>query len=151
MALLANARKAFNWRLEIAGVNQFEIQKCTPPEVEIEAVEHGDTNYKVKTAGMITVGDMTMEKLRPLPQTDLWAWQWLQQAQNILTGGGQLALGYKRDCVLKEMDASGLVAINRWYCEGVWPKKISQSDFDRMTSDNIVETITFSVDRCWRI
>ncbi len=151
MPKIADTRKVFNFVVEIAGVNQFEIQKVTIPEVGIEAVMHGDVNYDVKTPGRVTVGDMTMEKLRPLPSTDTFAWDWLKRAQNIQTGGGNLALGYKQNVIVKEMDETGTVSVNRWFCEGCWVSKISQSDMDRNASDNIIETITFSVDRCWRI
>lgn len=151
MAKIANTRKVFNFVVEIGGVNQFEIQKVTLPEVEIEKVEHGDTNHSIKTAGRITFGDMTFEKLRPLPTADSFAWQWLTSAQDALTGGGNLALGYKRIVVIKEMDTTGLVAVNRWICEGCWVTKISQSDMDRQASDNVMETIALSVDRCYRV
>jgi phage tail-like protein len=151
MAKVANARKVFQFIVEVAGVNQFEIQKVTLPEVEIEKVAHGDTNHDIKTAGRIMIGDMTWEKIRPLPQSDRFAWDWLMLAQNQLLGGGQLSLGYKRIVIIKEMDTTGAVAVNRWFCEGVWVTKVSQSDMDRLASDNIVETITLSVDRCYRL
>lgn len=151
MAQIANTRKVFNFRVEIAGMDQWEIQKVTLPEVEIEAVEHGDTNHKVKTAGMVTVGDLVFEKLRPLPSSDNWAWNWLNQAQDMALGGGQLPINFKQTIVLKEMDNTGNSTLNRWVCEGCWVKKISQSDFDRAASDNIIETITLSVDRVRRI
>lgn len=151
MAQIANPRKVFNFRVEIEGVDQWEIQKVTVPEIEIEAVEHGDANFSVKTAGRITVGDLVMEKLRPLPASDVWAWMWLQDAQNIQTGGGKLQANVNRNIVIKEMSTDGVTTVNRWFCEGSWVKKISQSDFDRATSDNIIETVTFSVDKCYRI
>lgn len=151
MAQIANTRKVFNFRVEILGMDQWELQKVTLPEVEIEAVEHGDTNHSVKTAGRVTVGDLVFEKLRPLPSADNWAWNWLNQAQDMMIGGGQLPINFKQTIVVKEMDNTGTATLNRWVCEGCWVKKISQSDFDRTSSDNIIETITLSVDRVRRI
>lgn len=150
MTKVANTRKVFNFIVEIAGVNQFEIQKCTIPEIEIEQVKHGDTNHDIKTPGRITVGDLVFEKLRPLPAPDNFGYQWLSQAQDIMTGGGNLALGYKRNIVIKEMDAAGTATVNSWKCNGCWIFKMSQSDFDRMASDNIIETLTLAVDECYR-
>lgn len=151
MAQIANTRKVFNFRVEILGLNQFEIQKVTLPEIEVEKVEHGDTNHSIKTAGRVTVGDMVWEKLRPLPTPDNFAWTWLQQAQNIMSGGGQLSTGYKRNVVIKEMDTTGTITVNKWMCEGTWVTKLGQADMDRQASDNIIETITLSVDRCYRL
>lgn len=146
MPKVANTRKVFNFRVEVDGVDQFEIQKVTLPEIEIEATEHGDVNYKVKTAGMVVIGDMTFEKVKRLPASDTTLWDWMTQAQSIVAGGGLLALGYKRNVVIKEMDSTGLNTVNSYALGGVWVKKIANSDFDRASSDNSIETATLSVD-----
>lgn len=151
MAQVANTRKVFNFRVEIDGVDQWEFQKVTTPEMEIEEVLHGDAHRDVKTPGRIKVGDGVMEKLRPLPTADLFAWNWFSQAQNILTGGGQLPINVNRTIVIKEMSTDGVTTVNRWVWEEVWLKKISQTDFDRSTSDNIIETLTFSVGVAYRL
>lgn len=148
MAQIADARKVFNFRIEMDGIDQFEIQKATPPEVEVESVSHGDANSDVKTAGRVKVADLVCEKLKPLPASDLWAWDWLQLAQNMGTGGGGLASSYKKTIVLKELAPDNVTTINRWILEGCWVKKLSQSDFDRNASDNVIETVTISVDKC---
>lgn len=146
MAKIANPRKGFNFRVEIDGIDQFEVQKITLPEIEVEQVEHGDTNYKIKTAGMVNVGNMTFEKLKRLPTSDTAIWDWLRTCQSILAGGGALAEVYKKVIIIKEMDTTGKVTVNRHICEGCWPSKLSQNDLDRMASDNVIQTIEFSVD-----
>lgn len=146
MPKIANTRKVFNFVVEVDGIDQFEIQKLTLPEIETEAVEHGDVNYKVKTAGMAVIGDMTWEKIKPLPGSDTVLWDWLSQAQSIAQGGGLLAADYKRVVVVKEMDATGQNTVNSYVMTGCWVKKISNSDFDRSSSDNSLETATLSVD-----
>lgn len=147
MAQVADTRKVFNFKIEIDGINQFECQKVNVPEIEIESVSHGDANSDVKTAGRVKVGDVTLEKVKRADGSDLWAWEWLQQAQNINTGGGQLAAGYKRAVVLKEMAPNGTTTLNRWILEGAWVKKLSQTGFDRNSSDNVIQTIVLSVDK----
>lgn len=143
---VANARKAFNFRVEIAGFDQFEFQKLTLPDVEIEKVEHGDTNFKVKTAGMVKVGELKIEKLKRLPGSDPAAWLWLQQAQNMLTGGGNLAQVYKKTVIIKELGPSGLSTLNTWMLSGCWISKITQTDFSRTDSENVIQQLEFSVD-----
>ncbi len=143
---VANARKSFNFKIEINGLDQFECQKITLPETEIEKVEHGDTNFKVKTAGQVKLGEIKIEKLKRLPGSDTWAWQWLKQAQNMETGGGGLAANYKRTVIIKEMTPSGLGTLNSWVCDGCWVSKISQSDFSRTDSENLIQSIELSVD-----
>ncbi len=151
MAKIANPRKVFNFRIEIAGFDQFLAQTVEIPEIELEVTEHGDTNHSIKTAGRIKIGDITMEKLKPTLLPDNMFWTWLHAAQNILLGGGLLPINYKQIIIIKEMDTTGLIALNRWLCEGVFPKKISQNKLDRMSSDNVLETVVFSVDRCYRL
>lgn len=150
MAQIANTRKVFNFQIEIDGINQFEVQKCTVPEGEIEVVEHGDTNHNVGTGGKIKFGNMVFEKLRPLPTTDTWAWDWLKRVQDAETGGGELPENYKKTVIVKEMSTNNTTTVNRFICEGVFPTKCSQTDFDRMSSDNIIETITFWTDKVKR-
>lgn len=148
MAMVADTAKVFNFVVEVLGVNQFEIQKVTLPDMEIEAVKHGDTNHDIKTAGRVTVGDMVWEKLNPLPVPDSFAHDWLTRAQDLILGGGQLAATYKQTVVVKLMDSTGLVAVKRWLCTGCWISKLSHSDLDRMSSDNMIQSITLSVDTC---
>lgn len=150
MANISNPRKAFKFIVEVNGLNQFEVQKVTLPETEIEEVKHGDANRDVKTPGRVMVGDMVFEKLRPLPGSDLWAWEWFNACQNMQTGGGELPINVWQMIIIKEMDNTGLITANSWVCEEVWPKKISATELDRNASENLIETITFSVGRVAR-
>lgn len=151
MAKIASTRKVFNFRVEIAGLDQWEIQKATPSEPEIEAVKHGDTNHDIKTPGRVSFTDLILEKLRPMNGSDNWAWLWLLEAQNPLTGGGSLPIKVNQIIILKEMDNTGFLTLNRWVHEGCWVRKVSQSAFDRNSSDNIIETATLSVNRAFRL
>lgn len=151
MPKVPNPRKVFNFRIEVAGIAQFLIQKVTLPEIEIAATEHGETNVKIKTAGMITVGDLVVTKIKPADSIEPWAYDWFKQAQDMVTGGGQLSEVYKRDIILRELGVDGISTIASHIMEGCWIKKTSHSDFDRVGSDNIMETVTFSVDRCYRV
>jgi len=151
MAQVSNPRKGFNFQIEIGGLNQFLAQKVTIPKVEVEKVEHGDTNYNVKTPGRVMVDDLVIEKLSSTPATGNWAWNWLNVAQDTTTGGGLLPLAIKQTVVIREMDATGAVALNTWVLEGCWVTSISNSDLDRMSSDNIIETVTMSVDRIRKV
>lgn len=141
-----NARKVFNYEVEINGLNQFEVQKLTLPDINIEQVEHGDANHKIKTPGMVTVGNCTLEKIKRLPGADNWAWNWLRDAQNMNTGTGTLASGHKMTLIVRERTPTGLSA-NYWLLEGCWVCRISQSDFSRTDSENIIQTVEISVDR----
>lgn len=147
MAYVGHPIKAFQFIIEIDGLEQFEAQTVEVADVEIEATEHGDTNYSVKTPGRVTVGDVVIGKLKPMPSTDLWAWNWLMAAQNPMTGGGALAMDVKQLVTIREMDSTGTIVVNTTYYHGAWVKGISHSGHDRMSSDNIIESITLSVDQ----
>ena len=146
MPQVANPAKVLNFIIEINGIDSMEVQKVSLPETEIESVEHGGANSKIKTAGMVVIGDCTLEKLKPIPVTGDSAWNWFKQAQDTKKGGGQLSNVYKKIVVIKEMYPNNTATARRWILDGAWIKKISQSDLDRNSSDNIIETCVLSVD-----
>lgn len=141
-----NPRKVFNWRIEIDGVDQFEIQTVDLPEISVEVVEHGGPNSKKKTGGLVAFGDIVLEKVKDMLNTGTWATDWLSQVQDYRVGGGLLPDAYKRDIVIKEMDSTGTVTLSKWLCEGCWPNKVKGAKLDRMASDNTIETVTLSTD-----
>lgn len=151
MAIIANTRKNFQYRIEMQGIEQFLVQKVTLPDIEIAATAHGEANMDVKTPGRITVGDLVLEKIKPSDRPDAIGMALLNLAQDQLSGGGSLAAVVKKDYVLREVDSTGLVTIGVWNIEGAWVKKLSTSTYDRMSSDNSIETLTFSVDKCYRV
>lgn len=151
MTKVRNTRKTFNFIIEIDGINQFEVQKFTPPEVELEVVKHAGANKDYKTAGRVVIGEATLEKVVPAPNSDKFAWQWLLDAQNPRTGTGGLKEDYARIIVIKEMHPNGQTALNRWILEDAWCSKLSQSDYDRAVSENIIQTLTLQTDELDRI
>jgi phage tail-like protein len=146
MAKVANPRKDFQFTVEIDGLNAFECQKFTPADVEVDVVAHADTNHDVKTGGRLKVGEIVMEKLKPLPTSDKWAWDWLMSVQNPITGGGELPLNYKKPVVVRELDTTGIIVVNTWVYSGCFVSKISNKPLDRMSSDNQIETVTIQAD-----
>ena len=64
-AKVKNPRKKFLFGIAFPKhpFNVFLAQKVTMPDIEIEEVAHGDINRDVKTAGRVTIGTLTVEKL----------------------------------------------------------------------------------------
>ena len=64
-AKVKNPRKKFLWSITFPKhpINTYLFQTCTLPDIEIEQVAHGDINRDVKTAGRVTIGNLTVEKL----------------------------------------------------------------------------------------
>lgn len=147
MAKVANPRKVFNFRVEIDGIDQFEIQEINIPEAELEVTEHGDTNHNIGTAGRIKFGDITLKKLRPLPTADKWAWDWVRRIQDVETGGGQLPSQYKKIIAIKELSADNATTVSTWICKGVFPKKVSMENHSRTSSDNMIQTVVLWADK----
>lgn len=146
-----NALKVFGFALEINGVNQFLFQDVKIPDVEIGAVEHGGPNFNIKTAGGVAVTDAELQKIKPAPEGDSWAWDWLTQAQDMMAGTGGLAEDYKRNVIFKELAPNG-TTINSWLWEGCWVRKIATSNYKRGNqNENTIETVTMSVDRVVKI
>lgn len=136
-----NARKVFNFAIEIDGIDQLLIQDVKKPEVELGEVSHGAENGKEKkTAGGTTVSNAELQKIKPAPQSDKWAFDWMKKAQT------SLSQDYKKDVIFKELGPNGeTLDAELWV--GAWVKKSSASNFKRGNqNENVIETVTLVVD-----
>lgn len=148
MPNISNPRKEFNFTINFEGLNPWLAQEVTTPEVSLDATAHGDANYEVKTAGMRKVGDMNIKKLCPSDATDLWVSAWIERCQSAYTQSGELPSEYKRDLMIEELGPDNITVIGRWELVGVWPKRRGDRSLNRLSSNNILEDIDFSVDDC---
>ncbi len=135
-----NPVRAYRFRVEIDGIDQWAIQKVTIPEISVGVIEHGGGDHNIKTAGKRQIGNLTIEKLKPLGEKDLWSQTWMMEAILLLP---TIA---KRNIVIKELSNDGLTTINSWLVIGMFPVKSSQTTLDRMAEENIIESVEFSVD-----
>lgn len=155
MAVIQNPRKNFNFSISFPEVpiQPFLFQKVDLPDSEVEVVEHGDTNFDVKTGGRVKLGAITLEKLlttkRGAENNHFWDWH-LSVSNPFLGGGlppGPFPTGYWRTMEVVEFAEDGVTVINRWICQNVWPSKINGQSHDRKSSDNTIETIELQVEK----
>lgn len=146
-AKIKNPRKIFLFQIIFTKhpINAYLFQKATIPEVSVEEVEHGDVNRSVKTAGRVSVGTLTVSKLETTSGSDTWLWDWLMSVQDMLLGGGLTPSQYWETVQINELAEDGVSILNSWICEEVWPTRLNGQDLDRMSSDNTIEEIEFSV------
>lgn len=149
MANIQNPRKEFNFSIQIVGepINPFLVQDVTVSDSSISQVKHGDTNYDVKTAGRVEVGETELEKLMTTSGADNYMWAWHVSCQDAILGGGLTPNMYKRSVIVNELAEDGTSVINSWILSGVWPSKINGQKFTRKGTDNSIEKVTLSVDR----
>ncbi len=145
-AKIANPRKQFQFTVIIPGLNPFLAQEVKLPDSEIDIVEHGDTNFMVKTGGMKKVGQLTVNKIKPADSLDTYMKSWQNRIQNTFTGGGQLPSQYKVSVIVEEFGNDGITVIERHQYLGCWPQKRNGVDLSRKGSDNTTESIEFCVD-----
>lgn len=146
-AKVKNPRKKFLWSVNFVKhpINPYLCQKCTLPDVSIDQVSHGDVNRDVKTAGRVSVGNLTIEKLLTTSGSDTWVWDWLFSCQDHIIGGGLVPSDYWETISVSELAEDGKTVLNTHIFTEVWPTKIDGLDFDRMASENTIEKIEFSV------
>lgn len=146
-AKVKNPRKKFLWQITFVKhpLNPYLFQTVSIPEVEIEQVSHGDINRDVKTGGRVTVGNLVCHKLESTSGSDTWLWDWLMSVQDLILGGGLTPSEYWETVRVDELAEDGVSILNSWICEEVWPSKVNSQDLDRMSSDNTLEEIEFSV------
>jgi hypothetical protein len=147
MANIANPHKKFQYSIFLFGMNPFLAQKVTTADREYDIVEHGEGNHLIKTAGMVKLGTVNMEKLSSTRANELLIYNWAIQVQDEITGGGGIPAQYKRNFIVQKNDATGFLPIGQWEYIGGWPCKINGQELDRVSSDNTIETIEFCIDK----
>ena len=149
-AKVKNPRKKFLWQITFVKhpLNPYHFQKVNLPEITIEQVEHGDVNRSVKTAGRVTVGNMSANKLETTSGSDTWLWDWLNSCQDMVLGGGLTPSEYWETARVDELAEDGVSILNSWICEEVWPCRVNGQELDRMSSENTIEDLEFSVGIC---
>lgn len=147
IAKVKNPRKKFLWQLVFIKhpINPYLFQNVTLPEVTIEQVSHGDINRDVKTAGRVSIGNFTASKLETTTGSDTWLWDWLCSVQDMILGGGLTPSLYWEQVQVNELAEDGKSILNSWMLSEVWPTKLNGQELDRLSSDNTIEEIEFSV------
>lgn len=145
-AHVPNPRKQFQFNVIIPGLNPFLAQEVKTPDEEFDNVEHGDTGYLVKTAGMKKIGQLTITKIAPADSTDTYFRNWARQILDTRIGGGLPPSAYKCSIIVEEFGNDNLTVIERTIYNGCWPQKINGKDLSRKGSDNTVQSIEFSID-----
>jgi phage tail-like protein len=149
MANIENPRKDFNFSIQIVGepINPFLVQKVKLGDISINQTKHGDTNHDIKTGGRVEIGDLELEKLLTTSGADNYMFDWAYSVQDVMLGGGLVPNQYKRTIIVNELAEDGTSVLNSWINIGCWPSKINGQDLSRMTTDNSLEKISFSVDK----
>lgn len=147
VAKVKNPRKKFLWQIIFVKhpINPFLFQTVTLPEVTIEQVSHGDINRDVKTGGRISLGNLIASKLSTTSGSDTWLWDWMMAVQDLQLGGGLTPSQYWETIQVNELAEDGKSILNSWVCTEVWPTKLNGQELDRVSSDNSIEEIEFSV------
>ena len=76
---------------------------------------------------------------------DNWLHDWLYACQDHVNGGGLTSEQYWETVLVEELAEDGVTAINSHLGTEVWPTKVNGLELDRMSSDNTIESIEFSV------
>lgn len=147
VAKVKNPRKKFLWQLVFIKhpINPYLFQSVTLPEINVEQVSHGDINRDVKTGGRVTVGNLVATKLETTSGSDTWLWDWMGSVQDMVLGGGLVPSQYWEQVQVNELAEDGVSILNSWLLSEVWPTKLNGQELDRMSSDNTMEEIEFSV------
>lgn len=148
MANIKNPRKKFNFSIQIipAPINPFLAQKVTGPDISLGIAKHGDTNHDIKTAGRVEIGELVIEKILTTGGADNYFFDWLKSCNDDIIGGGLIPDEYKRNILVTELAEDGTSILNTHIAIGCWPQKINGFDWNRVDTENTVESITLCVD-----
>jgi phage tail-like protein len=153
MSLIKNPRKKFNFRITILTnpvLPVFAAQQVTSPDIEVEAVEHGFGNTVLKTAGLVKVGTLKIDRIISMAPGDGQSfYRWQMNAQDGMHQTGGAPEDYKQVVKVEEYVQYGSgnpEVIDTYYAIGAWPQKINGREYDRTASENVVESIELAVD-----
>lgn len=138
-----NPRKAFNFRLEIEGIDVASVQEVSGIGQTIGKVTHGAGNSEVYTAGMVKANEVTFKKLRTLLATDNILMRWMKSVQNPKTGTG--SFNYKKTVILKEYNHAG-IALDTWILYGCFPINFDLGTLSKTADENVISSMVLSVD-----
>ena len=127
---------AYNFTVEISGINAGNFKRVSGLSAEIEVVEFqdGDDLYVRKRPGVARFGDVTLEK-GYIATDDLF--NWWRAARN-----GQYD---RRDISIVLSDNAGN-EVRRWNLYGCWPRKWSTGPLEGGVSHIFCESVTFVVE-----
>ena len=145
--------KKFKFIVEIDNVAFAGFQKCSALEAEVAKIEYseGGTLIPNKSAGRITVSDLTLER-GATSDGDLFNWFKTVVDQTADAGGGAGGFGsglkepdFKRDLDIVQLDRDG-DELRRWTVTGAWPTKFSGGEWDNESDENVIESVTLAID-----
>lgn len=141
MAGLADPRKDFRYLMEFDGADAFLIQEIDPPEVELPEVEHSAPGNipNAKTPGKMKVGQLVVKKLKPANRADTWAWDLMAQAASGLIPDF-VKIGF-----IHELKPNMVANAQSFFLGSAWVTKIENPSYKGEGSENLIETVTFSV------
>lgn len=146
-AKVKNPRKSFLWQVVFPKhpINPYLFQEVTLPEINIEQVSHGDINRDVKTGGRISYGNLICKKLLTTASSETWLFDWMMSVQDSTLGGGLTPKLYWETAIVNELAEDGVSILDTWTLFEVWPCKLNGIALNRMSSDNTIEDVEFSV------
>lgn len=149
--VILNPRKQFKFEIIIPSgfeIETFGCQEVTLPDQEVDQVEHGVGVGVVKTGGLAKKGNLTLNRIMSAGSGTVTGRQfieWQKQVQNMNTQVGGDPSEYGKVIIIRELSPDNVILDTHTYT-GCWPTRINGREFNRVQSENTVESVEFSVD-----
>lgn len=148
MAVVGTPRvyhKQFSFIVEIEKVRSAFFKSCSDIKASVAVVEQWEGGRLIpdKSAGRVTVEDVTLERGAAKGDSDLYKW-WLDVVK-ISANIGIIDIGYKRDCDVIQLDRNGN-ANRRWLLDNAFPREFTAGSWDNDSDENVVEMVVLAYD-----
>jgi len=151
MATDVNPRKKYQFACSFDGLNDRYCQKIKLPDVSFDSDEHGDGPIVIPTHGLKKYSTLTLEKLENVLGPDDWIWSWVYLMQDEGLGGGLPPIAIQKTIRITQRDYSMVNSLAVYEFQGCWPEKVNGIELDKVSSDNIMQTIEFKITRMRKI
>ena len=148
--LLANEYeplRAFQWYLEIDGIDAFTAKTASRPNKSHEDITLDWVNEKRYLAGKGAWQELDIELYDPIaPRQSQKVMEWLRLVHDDATGRMSYSEVYKKTFTLKMLDGQGLV-VEKWRCKGAWPKNVVFGNLDYASNEAMTVKFTIRADK----
>lgn len=148
--LLANSfepKRAFEWIIEIDGIDAFTAKTFARPDRQGEHITLDYINEKRFLAGKTAWEPLDLVLYDPIePSAAQKIMDWMRIVHDETVGRMGYSAMYKKNFSLKMLDPVGNV-VEKWNIIGAWPQNVKFGELDYSSNDAVTITCNIRMDR----
>ncbi len=138
MAVGTDPYRAYNFKLDIAGVTEGHFTECSGLGVKIETIKYREAGAAQVVRHIPGPVDYAAVTLRYGLTTSRELWDWMQTA---VRGAVE-----RKNVSIVILDSQGITEVMRWNLNDAWPAEWNGALLDAMSREIAIESLTLVYD-----